>query len=83
MKIIANGIQGFISPIINVEGKLKEWQEWSVSFINILDNESIVAYLDGKVDMSIFYEVIDTLYKIEMDMRRPLQMLDGEKIEWI
>ena len=49
-KTIANGTPGFIQKFVDDDNKLRELEEWSDSFDNILKYERFIAYSNGETD---------------------------------
>lgn len=70
LKSIALGTPNFIPIILNNEGYVKSWQEWSESFDLILDHPIIIAFSRGESSAQVVYDMIDMTYKIEAVMNK-------------
>ena len=70
MKTITKYTTSFMPKIIDNEGNLKEWKERCTSFEDILRHERFVAYYNDDTNETTIYDMIDILYKIEMDMNK-------------
>jgi hypothetical protein len=70
LKSIALGTPDFIPTILNNEGYVKSWQEWSESFDLILDHPRFIAFSRGESSDQVVYDMIDMTYKIETDMNK-------------
>lgn len=70
MKIIVVGTPNFVPTILDSKGKIKDWVEWSSSFDNILDHPRFLAYYGNEVGVTVVYDLIDVLYKIESQMSK-------------
>ena len=70
LKSIALGTPDFIPTILNNEGYVKSWQEWSESFDLILDHPRLISFSRGESSDQVVYDMIDMTYKIEADMNK-------------
>lgn len=70
LKSIALGTPNFIPTILNNEGYVKSWQEWSESFDLILDHPIFIAFSKGESSAQVVYDMIDMTYKIEAVMNK-------------
>lgn len=62
-------IPNFIPTILDANGVIKEWQEWSSSFEDILRHPQFVAYCNNETNVIVVYDMID-FFRIELDMRK-------------
>lgn len=69
LKFLSDGIEPCVPSVIDAINNLRDWQEWSTSFDDILTWETIVAILE---DTSIFpfHTLIDSLFKAEIDLNK-------------
>lgn len=70
MKKISMGIPNFIPIILDANGVIKELQEWSSSFEDILRHPWFVAYCNNETDVTTIYDMIEFLFRIELDMSK-------------
>ena len=70
MNSIVEGVVNYIPPILDEGGELKDWVVWSESFDKILDHPRFRAYTNNEIGVSIVYDVIDMLCKIELNMNK-------------
>lgn len=83
MKTISMGILNFIPNILDVNGFIKEWQEWSSSFEHILRHLRFVSYYNNEIDVIFVYDMVDFLFRIESNMRKVTGELKAiTNIEW-
>lgn len=69
LKGFSNGIEPFIPSVIDATTNLRDWQEWSTSFDDILTWETIVAALEDTCVFP-FHTMIDSLFKAEIDLNK-------------
>ena len=55
---------------MNEDRTLKDWQSWSDSFDEILDHPRFRAYCNNETNITTLYDMMDMLYKIELDMNK-------------
>ena len=70
MKSITKGVVNYIPPILEEGGALKDWVAWSESFDKILDHPRFLAYTNNEIDVSTIYNIIDMLFRIELNMNK-------------
>ena len=70
IKQISEGVVNYIPPILDEGGALKDWVAWSDSFDKILDHPRFIAYTINKTDVSTVYDIIDMLFRIELNMNK-------------
>ena len=70
MKQMSEGVVNYISPILEEGGALKDWVAWSDSFDKILDHPRFIAYTNNETDVSTVYDIIDMLFRIEINMNK-------------
>lgn len=70
MKIIAIGTPNFVPTILEREGKLKDWVEWTYSFENILYHPRFLSFCNNEASPTIVYDMVDMLYKIEVEISK-------------
>ena len=51
MKVLTNGFHSLIISIINSNNEIKDWAEWSNSFDNIVNLQSVAPILEGEVQI--------------------------------
>ena len=51
---------------------MKDWVAWSNSFDKILDHPRFVAYKNNETDVLIVYDIIDMLFRIELNMNNSI-----------
>ena len=56
MKEIAMGTCSFVPTILDSDGKIKDWVEWSSSFDNILDHPKFLAYWNNEASVMVVYD---------------------------
>lgn len=49
---------------------MKDWQEWSTSFIHILTLEKFITIFYRDLDEVSFHDLIDSLFKTEVDIKK-------------
>lgn len=70
MKLLIDGVELFIPPILNKDKIVKEWQGWADSFDKNLDHPKFLAFCQDEKVVANVYGIIDILYKIDLDMKR-------------
>lgn len=70
MKIIIVGTPNFIPTILDGEGKIEDWFEWSSSFGNIPYHLKFLSYCNNEVSATSVYDMVDILYKLEVEMSK-------------
>ena len=70
MKIIDIGTPNFMPKILDSDGKMKDWVEWSSCLDNILDHPRFLAYCNNEASITIVYYMTDVIYKIEAEMSK-------------
>ena len=68
MKEISTRTPKFVPSIMDENGSIREWKEWSSYFDDILKHPRFVAYCNNETDVTTVYDMIDLFYKIELDM---------------
>ena len=68
MKEITIGAPNFVPSISNKNWNLRDWQECSSSFDDILKHVIFIAYCNNEADVMIVYNMLDVLYKLESKM---------------
>ena len=72
MKSIAEGVVNYITPILDEGGALKDWVAWWDSFDKTLDHPRFLAYTNNKTGVSTVYEIIDMLFRIELNVNKSI-----------
>ena len=70
MNTIVNGSPDFIQKILDDDNNLREWGEWSYSFVTILRHERFISYRNGQIYIVLFFIIIDIMYKIEENISK-------------
>lgn len=70
VKFVADGIPLFFSSILLHDGAVCDWDSWSQSFDIILKHPKFVSFCNNSVEVSAVYELIDELYKVEIDLNK-------------
>ena len=70
IKQMSEGVVNYIPPIFEEDGTLKDWVAWSNSFDKILDHPRFIAYTNNETDVSTVYDIIDMLFRIEINMNK-------------
>ena len=70
MKSIAKGVINYIPTILDEVGALKEYVTWLDSFDKILDHPRFLAYTNNETNVSIVYDIINMLFRIELNMNK-------------
>ena len=63
MKTIMVGTPNFVPAILDSEGILKDWVEWSSSFEDILDHPRFLSFCNNEESVVVVYDMVDVLYK--------------------
>ena len=64
-----DGIEPCIPSILDTTNVVKDWQEWSTSFDEILTWESTSAIFEDTSD-SPFHSLIDSLFRVEINLNK-------------
>lgn len=70
MKVLTSGFYSLILYVINPNEKLKDFNEWSISFYHIVDLPHMASIFMDDTNECAFNELIDTLFKVETKMNR-------------
>ena len=70
MKILTDDFYSLILTITDSDNKVKDWVEWSNSFDDILKHPRFMAYYNSEKYVIIVYDMVDIMYKIELDMNK-------------
>ena len=70
MKKIVASTPNFAPTILDSEGRMKNWVEWSSSFDYILGHPRFLSYCNNEASATIIYYMVDMLYKIEVEMSK-------------
>ena len=65
MRTISTGTTNFLPNILDDDGGVKEWLEFSSSFDDILNHSRFMAYYNGEANIVLVYDSLDILYKLE------------------
>ena len=69
LKFLTDGIEPCIPSITDATNSLRDWQDWSTSFEDILTREAKVAVLEDTFVLP-FHTLIDSLFKVEIDLNK-------------
>lgn len=58
----------FLTTILDSEGKIKDWVEWSSSFESILDHPKFLSFCNNEASANFVYDMVDMLYRMEVEM---------------
>lgn len=78
MKFLIEGVQFFIPSILTEDKIVKGWKGLSDSFDQILDHPFFLSFCHDEVAITWVYEIIDHLYKVELDMNKFI--LEGKEV---
>lgn len=70
MRWITDAVELLIPSILNEDKTVKEWQAWVDSFGQILKHPKFLTFCNEETSIANVYEIIDNLYKIELDMSK-------------
>lgn len=76
MRFLIDGIQFFIPSILTKEEAVKGWEGWCDSFDKILEHPSFFSFCNDEMDITRVYEIIDNIYKVELDLNKFVFELD-------
>ena len=69
LKVLSDGIEPCVPSLINATNNLRDWQEWSTSFDDILTWETTLAILED-IYVFPFHTLIYSLFKEEIDLNK-------------
>ena len=69
LRTMSDGIEPCIPSVLNNTKVVRDWQEWSISFDNILTQQSTLAIFEDTSDSS-FHSLIDSLFKAEISLNK-------------
>ena len=69
LRTLSDGMEPFIPSISDTTNVVKDWQEWSTSFDDILTQGSTAAIFEDTSD-SPFHSLIDSLFKAEISLNK-------------